>query len=221
MAASIMCRYCFDEGPPESPYMVAPCRCSGSMKYVHIECLLRWLQQQQQLPCGAVWHCELCNHVYSVGDLMNQIHVKYTNVIFYWSCFFSIAYAALAMAAYTGGGSPVAVLHDLARTASCCVGGPCAAGGGVTALQLIISTIWVIVNMAAVCLVASTFLISAGFAIGTGVSLWTWTHKHIRRLLLRGKAPAAAAAGTCGGAPQCTGVQTRAMLLRARRGAAQ
>lgn len=65
------CRICLceDEGIPDDP-LVEPCRCSGSIKCVHFQCLERWMQskcvrkqknnikfikpQNNQL-------CELCN----------------------------------------------------------------------------------------------------------------------------------------------------------------
>ena len=36
-----ICRICFDE-EPSIDKLIAPCRCSGSSKYVHIGCLQRW-----------------------------------------------------------------------------------------------------------------------------------------------------------------------------------
>ncbi|EPS41334.1 hypothetical protein H072_4758 [Dactylellina haptotyla CBS 200.50] len=47
------CRICRSEGTPEEP-LYHPCKCSGSIKYVHQECLLEWLQHSQKK------HCELC-----------------------------------------------------------------------------------------------------------------------------------------------------------------
>ncbi|KAF3906371.1 hypothetical protein ABW20_dc0104406 [Dactylellina cionopaga] len=47
------CRICRSEGTPEEP-LYHPCKCSGSIKYVHQECLMEWLQHSQKK------HCELC-----------------------------------------------------------------------------------------------------------------------------------------------------------------
>ncbi|CBX96069.1 hypothetical protein LEMA_P032210.1 [Plenodomus lingam JN3] len=47
------CRICRGEGTPEEP-LFYPCKCSGSIKYVHQECLMEWLSHTQKK------HCELC-----------------------------------------------------------------------------------------------------------------------------------------------------------------
>ncbi|KAF3279407.1 hypothetical protein TWF970_003971 [Orbilia oligospora] len=47
------CRICRSEGTPEEP-LYHPCKCSGSIKYVHQDCLMEWLQHSQKK------HCELC-----------------------------------------------------------------------------------------------------------------------------------------------------------------
>ena len=47
------CRICRGEGTREEP-LFYPCRCSGSIKYVHQDCLMEWLSHSQKK------HCELC-----------------------------------------------------------------------------------------------------------------------------------------------------------------
>ncbi|KAF1964373.1 hypothetical protein BU23DRAFT_562007 [Bimuria novae-zelandiae CBS 107.79] len=47
------CRICRGEGTPEEP-LFFPCKCSGSIKYVHQECLMEWLSHSQKK------YCELC-----------------------------------------------------------------------------------------------------------------------------------------------------------------
>ncbi|KAL2130747.1 hypothetical protein VTI74DRAFT_5985 [Chaetomium olivicolor] len=47
------CRICRGDGSPEEP-LFYPCRCSGSIKYVHQDCLMEWLSHSQKK------HCELC-----------------------------------------------------------------------------------------------------------------------------------------------------------------
>ncbi|KAI9781682.1 MAG: hypothetical protein M1835_004256 [Candelina submexicana] len=47
------CRICRSEGTPKEP-LFYPCRCSGSIKYVHQDCLMEWLSHSQKK------HCELC-----------------------------------------------------------------------------------------------------------------------------------------------------------------
>ncbi|CCC10464.1 hypothetical protein SMACR_08017 [Sordaria macrospora] len=47
------CRICRGEATPDDP-LYHPCKCSGSIKWVHQECLMQWLAQTQRK------HCELC-----------------------------------------------------------------------------------------------------------------------------------------------------------------
>ncbi|KAF2453951.1 hypothetical protein BDY21DRAFT_366660 [Lineolata rhizophorae] len=47
------CRICRGEGTAEEP-LFYPCRCSGSIKFVHQECLMEWLSHSQKK------YCELC-----------------------------------------------------------------------------------------------------------------------------------------------------------------
>ncbi|KAF1957746.1 hypothetical protein CC80DRAFT_469686 [Byssothecium circinans] len=47
------CRICRGEGTADEP-LFYPCKCSGSIKYVHQECLMEWLSHSQKK------YCELC-----------------------------------------------------------------------------------------------------------------------------------------------------------------
>jgi E3 ubiquitin-protein ligase MARCH6 len=47
------CRICRGEATADEP-LFYPCKCSGSIKYVHQECLMEWLSHTQKK------HCELC-----------------------------------------------------------------------------------------------------------------------------------------------------------------
>ncbi|KAJ9645756.1 hypothetical protein H2199_002796 [Coniosporium tulheliwenetii] len=48
-----VCRVCRGEGTEEEP-LFYPCKCSGSIKFVHQDCLMQWLSHSQKK------HCELC-----------------------------------------------------------------------------------------------------------------------------------------------------------------
>ncbi|KAI5820892.1 hypothetical protein BZA77DRAFT_367849, partial [Pyronema omphalodes] len=48
-----VCRICRSEGTPQEP-LYHPCKCSGSIKFVHQDCLMEWLQHSQKK------YCELC-----------------------------------------------------------------------------------------------------------------------------------------------------------------
>ena len=47
------CRICRGEGSKDEP-LFYPCKCSGSIKFVHQNCLMEWLSHSQKK------HCELC-----------------------------------------------------------------------------------------------------------------------------------------------------------------
>lgn len=47
------CRICRGEGSSEEP-LFHPCKCSGSIMFVHQDCLMEWLEHSQKK------HCELC-----------------------------------------------------------------------------------------------------------------------------------------------------------------
>lgn len=48
-----ICRICHCESEPQNP-LLAPCYCSGSLKYVHQSCLQQWLTASETRSC------ELC-----------------------------------------------------------------------------------------------------------------------------------------------------------------
>ncbi|KAJ6443773.1 RING finger membrane protein [Purpureocillium lavendulum] len=52
-AAPAICRICRGEGTAAEP-LFYPCKCSGSIKFVHQDCLMEWLSHSQKK------HCELC-----------------------------------------------------------------------------------------------------------------------------------------------------------------
>ena len=40
--AQEVCRICYDSGEAENP-LITPCKCAGSMQYVHLKCLRKWM----------------------------------------------------------------------------------------------------------------------------------------------------------------------------------
>lgn len=55
--ASMLCRICQTNTANE--VLISPCRCKGSMAYVHLSCLERWLNQSSRS------YCELCKYQYN------------------------------------------------------------------------------------------------------------------------------------------------------------
>eukprot|EP00096_Caligus_rogercresseyi_P009390 TRINITY_DN3181_c0_g1_i1.p1 TRINITY_DN3181_c0_g1~~TRINITY_DN3181_c0_g1_i1.p1 ORF type:complete len:884 (+),score=278.07 TRINITY_DN3181_c0_g1_i1:61-2712(+) len=60
-----LCRVCRSEGGPERP-LFHPCICTGSIKYIHEECLLQWLKYSKKDIC------ELCNHRFSFTSIYSS-----------------------------------------------------------------------------------------------------------------------------------------------------
>ena len=52
-----VCRVCLEEGSKEK--LVSPCRCSGSLKHIHEDCLKTWLAAKNQDMAEA--RCEICH----------------------------------------------------------------------------------------------------------------------------------------------------------------
>ncbi|XP_073539247.1 probable E3 ubiquitin-protein ligase MARCHF10 isoform X2 [Phyllobates terribilis] len=59
-----LCRICLMGGETTENHLIAPCQCSGSLKYVHTECMKKWLLAK--IKSGAelniVSTCEMCKH---------------------------------------------------------------------------------------------------------------------------------------------------------------
>lgn len=60
--APAICRICRGEGTSSEP-LFYPCKCSGSIKYVHQDCLMEWLSHSQKK------YCELCKTSYRFTKL--------------------------------------------------------------------------------------------------------------------------------------------------------
>ncbi|CAM6094443.1 unnamed protein product [Calypogeia fissa] len=57
-----VCRICRTPGDDESP-LYYPCACSGSIKYVHQDCLLQWLNHSNARQC------EVCKHAFAFSPV--------------------------------------------------------------------------------------------------------------------------------------------------------
>jgi len=60
-----VCKICFEEiQTMKTGKLITPCKCAGSMKYIHEECLKTWLvSQQTYLPSAT---CEICHKMYKM-----------------------------------------------------------------------------------------------------------------------------------------------------------
>lgn len=73
-ASGPVCRICFEPSEENHNVLLSPCICSGSLRYIHVECLRRWLEGQLQVKQfehgGGSYliraiKCEICKSVYS------------------------------------------------------------------------------------------------------------------------------------------------------------
>ena len=63
-----MCRICFQENDDDEDPLISPCKCAGSMKYVHLGCLRQWLTRNENKKIAPhvtsytwkAFHCDLC-----------------------------------------------------------------------------------------------------------------------------------------------------------------
>ena len=53
----VICKICYNDNEEEP--LLSPCNCSGSIKYVHQSCLMKWLKAREPI-------CELCNYRYVI-----------------------------------------------------------------------------------------------------------------------------------------------------------
>jgi hypothetical protein len=61
-AGAIVCRICLDhEDTPSNP-LLRPCRCRGSMAYVHRNCLNEW--RRQSIHPNSIYQCDTCKFEY-------------------------------------------------------------------------------------------------------------------------------------------------------------
>ncbi|KAJ3147104.1 hypothetical protein HDU86_008100 [Geranomyces michiganensis] len=60
-----ICRVCRGPATPEQP-LHYPCKCSGSMRYVHQDCLEQWLQHSRKKQC------EICNYPFSFTSIYSE-----------------------------------------------------------------------------------------------------------------------------------------------------
>lgn len=58
-----VCRVC--RSVSQEP-LFHPCKCSGSMKYIHQSCLEEWLQHSGKK------HCDICNHVFEFSPVYHE-----------------------------------------------------------------------------------------------------------------------------------------------------
>jgi E3 ubiquitin-protein ligase MARCH6 len=62
LSSDDICRVCRLNGTPERP-LFHPCLCTGSIRYVHQDCLMQWLRHSQKE------YCELCHYKFQFASI--------------------------------------------------------------------------------------------------------------------------------------------------------
>uniref|UniRef100_A0A2K6F1G9 RING-type E3 ubiquitin transferase n=1 Tax=Propithecus coquereli TaxID=379532 RepID=A0A2K6F1G9_PROCO len=108
MDTANICRVCRSEGTPEKP-LYHPCVCTGSIKFIHQECLVQWLKHSRKE------YCELCKHrfaftpIYSpdmpsrlpIQDIFAGLVTSIGTAIRYWFHYTLVAFAWLGVVPLT------------------------------------------------------------------------------------------------------------------------
>ncbi|XP_064848897.1 E3 ubiquitin-protein ligase MARCH6 isoform X1 [Oncorhynchus masou masou] len=103
-----ICRVCRSEGTQDKP-LYHPCVCTGSIKFIHQECLVQWLKHSRKE------YCELCKHrfaftpIYSpdmpsrlpVQDIFAGLVTSVGTAIRYWFHYTLVAFAWLGVVPLT------------------------------------------------------------------------------------------------------------------------
>lgn len=63
-----ICRICFDETEEKMNPLISPCKCAGTMEFVHFKCLRQWRSRNENKKIAPhvttytwkAFHCELC-----------------------------------------------------------------------------------------------------------------------------------------------------------------
>ena len=71
-----MCKICHCGGESgNNVSLIAPCYCSGSLKYVHQECLQRWIKSSD------IKRCELCKYPFAMQAKVNKLKIIVYDVL--------------------------------------------------------------------------------------------------------------------------------------------
>ena len=76
METQMQCRFCLET---DNKPMISPCRCSGTVKYVHKECIHKWVFQDDQI-IEERNNCSICKDTIFKFEFV-PLHTEINNVI--------------------------------------------------------------------------------------------------------------------------------------------
>ncbi|KAH0551277.1 hypothetical protein KQX54_001337 [Cotesia glomerata] len=108
MLGADICRVCRSEGLSDRP-LFHPCICTGSIKWIHQECLLQWMRYSRKE------YCELCGHRFSftpiyspdmprrlpLKDVVGGLFSSVVTAVSYWFHYTLVALAWLGLVPLT------------------------------------------------------------------------------------------------------------------------
>ncbi|XP_077982341.1 E3 ubiquitin-protein ligase MARCHF6-like [Glandiceps talaboti] len=103
-----ICRVCRSEGASDRP-LFHPCICTGSIKFIHQDCLLQWLKHSKKE------YCELCKHKFSftpiyspdmpsrlpIKDIVSGLAKNMATAVKYWFHYTLVTFAWLGVVPLT------------------------------------------------------------------------------------------------------------------------
>ena len=79
------CRVCRGEGTPSQP-LLHPCKCRGSIKYIHQDCLLEWLKHSNK----STKKCDICNTPYKFRTIHDPQMPERIPIKYIWGKFIEV-----------------------------------------------------------------------------------------------------------------------------------
>lgn len=70
-----ICKICHIGSSKHGDKLISPCKCSGTMQYIHCACLLKWLEMSNRANEKPM-SCELCGHEYSWHKKFNYKQIQ-------------------------------------------------------------------------------------------------------------------------------------------------
>ncbi len=98
---SRVCRICFDSEETPSNPLLRPCRCRGSMAYVHCECLNEW--RRQSVNPKSFYECDTCKFKYQFGTAMGPDRFTIARVLAWPLVIHALSILGLVALCFFGG----------------------------------------------------------------------------------------------------------------------